>query len=131
MTPSLSLVRRAWAQFASTALGVWLMAAPAVLDYAGLSADVHRIAGPVAASFAFVAIWEHLRPLRWANVAFGVLLVGAPWALGSSTVATANGVVVGLLLAGLAFLRGEVRKSYGGGWSSLWTGDVAGEGDAG
>lgn len=123
----LALVRKGWAQALGALLGVWLMAAPAVLDYAGIASTTHRVVGPVVASIAFVALWEHMRPLRWANFALGVLLVAMPWAFAYGPAATANGVVVGLLLAGLALVRGTVDGEYGGGWSSLWTGNVAGE----
>lgn len=119
----IALLRKAPAQALATALGVWLMAAPAVLGYAGVVADLHRIVGPVAASFAFVALWEHMRPLRWVTLALGLPLVVAPWVLGTGPAATANSVVVGLLLGGLAFARGRVEESYGGGWSVLWSGD--------
>ena len=122
----LGVLRNAWAQVLSMFLGFWLMAAPAVLGYGGQLADAHRILGPLSAAFALMAIWGHMRPLRWANVLFGALVVLAPFVVGVGTVALANSVVAGLLLAGLAFVRGEVENRYGGGWSSLRTGDVAG-----
>lgn len=123
----LAMLRNAWAQVLSALLGVWLMASPAVLNYAGTAGDTHRIVGPVAASFAFVAIWAHMRPLRWVNLALGFLLIAVPWVVTFPPLATANGVVVGLLLIGLAFVCGMVEGKFGGGWSSLWTGNVAEE----
>lgn len=125
----LGVVRNAWAQVLSMFLGFWLMAAPAVLGYGGRLADAHRILGPIAAAFALIAVWGHMRSLRWANVLFGALVVVAPFVVGVGTVALANSVVVGLLLVGLSFARGEVEERYGGGWSSLRTGDVAGSDD--
>ena len=118
-------IRNAWAQVASMLLGFWLMAAPAVLGYAGTPADAHRILGPVAASFAIVAVWEHMRPLRWVEVPLGGLLILVPLVLGAGLAATANSVVVGALLAALAFVRGGVEEEYGGGWGPIWTGNVA------
>lgn len=120
------VIRNAWAQVLSTFLGLWLMAAPAVLGYGGRLADAHRILGPITAAFALMAVWGHMRPLRWTNVPLGVLVVVSPFVVGVGTVALANGVVAGLLLVGLSFVRGEVIEEYGGGWSSLWTGDTAG-----
>ena len=119
-------IRNAWAQVVSMFLGLWLMAAPAVLGYGGRLADAHRILGPLAAAFALMAVWGHMRPLRWMNVLLGALVVLAPFVVGVGTVVLANSVVVGLLLVGLAFVRGTVTQEYGGGWSSLWTGDIAG-----
>ena len=121
----MSAFRNAWAQATSAVLGVWLMAVPAVLDYAGTASAAHRILGPVAAAVGFVAIWAHMRPLRWANVLVGGLLLVTPFAFGFDTAATANGVVTGALLVALAFVRGTVEESFGGGWAALWTGDVA------
>lgn len=120
----LTMLHKAWAQAAAAVLGVWLVASPAVIGYAGTAGDVHRIVGPVAASFAFIAIWEHMRSLRWTTLALGAPLVVLPWILGFGTAATANSVVVGALLSGLAFVRGRIEESYGGGWSSLVTGRV-------
>jgi hypothetical protein len=122
-------VRNAWAQVVSMFLGLWLMAAPAVLGYGPPAADVHRVLGPVAAAFALMAIWGHMRPLRWMNLLFGGLLVVVPFVFAFGTVATVNSVAIGLVLAGLGFVRGEVTERYGGGWSSLWTGQTAGSDD--
>lgn len=126
-------LRGAWAQLLSVLLGLWLMAAPAVLNYDGWVADAHRILGPVAAAFALVAVWGHMRPLRWANVLVGglavlaPLLVFTPYASTIGAAAGANSVVVGLALVGLSLVRGTVYGDFGGGWSSLRTGDVARE----
>ena len=122
----LGVIRNAWAQVLSMFLGFWLMAAPAVLGYGGTLADAHRIVGPIAAAFALMAVWGHMRPLRWTNVLFGAIVVVAPFVVGVGTVVIAHSVVVGLLLVGLSFVRGEVTERYGGGWSSVRTGDVAG-----
>ena len=123
----LEMVRRAWAQALAAVLGVWLMASPAVFGYAGSASAVHRIVGPVAAGFAFVAIWGHMRPLRWVLLVLGTLLIVVPGVLGVGLTATVTSIVVGGLWGGLAFVRGEVPESYGGGWSSLWTGDAGGD----
>ena len=127
----------AWAQIISVALGWWLMAAPAVLGYAGLAADAHRILGPIASAFALIAVWGHVRPLRWANVPLGglvaavPLLAVTPYASPFTLAATVNRVLAGVALVALSFVRGEVYGEFGGGWSSLWTGDVVGESESG
>ena len=127
----LDKLRNAWAQVLTAFLGIWLMAAPTVLGYGGLVSPIHRIVGPVTAAFAIVAISPHMRPLRWMNLPLGGALVVSPFLVDAGTAATLNGVVVGLAVVGLGFVRGEVTESFGGGWSSLWTGDVAGEGREG
>ena len=119
-------LRNAWAQALSFLLGLWLMAAPAVLGYADATtaSAVHRIVGPVAAGFGLNAIWGHMRPVRWVNVPLGLVLVGAPLLLSYGLLGAVNSVVVGLLIAGLALVRGRIPETYGGGWSTLWTGDL-------
>lgn len=120
-------LRNAWAQFVTVALGLWLMAAPAVLGYSGTPADVHRVLGPVTAAFALIAIWGHMRPLRWLSPPLGAAITVAPFLWSFGTVALVNSVLVGLAVAGLAFVPGRISEDYGGGWSSLWTGNVSGD----
>lgn len=114
-----------WARWVSVAFGVWLMAAPALLGYAGVVADVHRVVGPVTASFAFIAVWQHMRLLRWMNIPLGAALLVVPWTFGFDSTATLNSLVVGLVLITLALVRGPVEQRFGGGWSAIWPGDTA------
>ncbi|HEV2147993.1 MAG TPA: SPW repeat protein [Longimicrobiaceae bacterium] len=111
-----------WARLGSTALGIWLMAAPAVLGYSGAAETSDRIAGPVIATFAIVAISEVTRPLRRVNTVAGVWLLLAPWLLGFPAAAAWNSVAVGVLVIGLSLVRGTVESRFGGGWRVLWTG---------
>lgn len=111
-----------WARLLNAALGIWLMAAPAVLGYGGPAANVDRIVGPVAASFAIIAIWEATRPVRHVNLLLGAWLLLAPWVLGYPTTATVNSLVVGAALIALSRVRGKVEDRFGGGWSRVWNG---------
>jgi hypothetical protein len=119
-----------WAQLLNVMLGVWLMAAPAVLGYSGPAAVNGYIVGPVAASFAAVALWEATRPLRWVNLALGLWLLAAPWALGHGWIALANSTAVGVLLLGFSLVPGPRRHRIGGGWASLWKQTPASPGPA-
>lgn len=102
------------AQILNFAIGIWLMAAPAVLGYGPPAATNDRIVGPIAGSFAFVALWEVARPLRWAVVPLGLWQVAAPWFLGAYPVhAIWNSVLSGLLLTALACVRGRIRQRFG------------------
>lgn len=110
-----------WARLANTAVGIWLMAAPAVLGYGGPAATNDRIVGPLAATFAIVAIWETTRALRWLNLALGLWLLAAPWLLGGyAGDAVLNSLAAGALLALFSLVRGEMKQKYGGGWRALW-----------
>ncbi|MGH2350131.1 MAG: SPW repeat domain-containing protein, partial [Chloroflexota bacterium] len=112
---------RMWSQLLSVLLGLWLMAAPAVLGYVGPAADSDHIVGPLAVSFACIAIWQVTRGMRWLNVPLGLWLLVAPWLLQYPLPATVNSIVVGLLLIVLSMVRGEVTERFGGGWSSLFS----------
>ena len=109
------------ARLVNVALGVWLMAAPAALGYGAAAAVNDRIAGPLAAAFAVVAMSEATRPLRWAGAPLGIWLLAAPWVLGYSGAApTVNNLLTGAALVLLAPLGGSIRSRLGGGWSYLW-----------
>lgn len=110
-----------WAQVLNAALGIWLMAAPAVLEYGEPAMTNDRICGPVAATFAVIAWWEATRSVRWVNLPLGLWLVLAPWILGYSETSTVvNSVAVGLVMAACSTVRGTVEKRYGGGWSAAF-----------
>jgi hypothetical protein len=108
-----------WFRAANVAVGVWLMAAPAVLGYGHPAADFHRILGPVAAAVAIIAMAEVTRPFRWVNLPVGLALVLVPLLRGYSGAALANSLLCGTAVVALASLRGRVTKRVGGGWRSL------------
>lgn len=110
------------ARLLAAALGIWLMAAPSVLGYAGAAMRNDRIIGPLAASFALIAIWEVVRPLRHLNTLLGTWLLVAPWLLGFPPPATINSLLVGAALILLSRVRGPLKQRFAGGWSSLWRG---------
>lgn len=102
-------------------LGVWLLVSPAVLGYEGIAAKNSQIVGPLAASFAIIAIWEATRQLRYMNVLLGIWLLLAPWALRfESRLALWNSLIAGVLMIVCAMARGPIRQRLGGGWSALW-----------
>jgi uncharacterized membrane protein len=110
----------------SILLGLWLMAAPAILDYTGPAAVHFRIVGPVVAAIATIALWEITQPVRWANVLCGAWLIVAPWIFGFTTGALINSVNVGVVLIAVTLPRGARTQRYGGGWASLLPGGEAG-----
>lgn len=108
------------ARYVNIVLGVWLMAAPSILSYGPPAQTNDRIFGPIAVTFATVAIWETTRVLRWGNFWIGLWLIAAPWILGYGTTPLINSVLVGAVIAGLALIRGDITDKFGLGWSSLW-----------
>jgi hypothetical protein len=107
-------------QIINTALGIWLMATPAVLRYGRPASTNDHIIGPLVATFACIAIWEATRPVRWVNLPLGLWLMVAPLALGHSPAGMLNSVLCGIAIAALSCAGGDVRQQFGGGWSALW-----------
>ncbi len=112
-----------WAQIINTLLGIWLMFTPAVLNVSDAAATNDRIVGPFVVSFAFISLWDVLRPVRRVNLLLGLWMVMAPWILDNPATATLNETLVGLTIAGLSLVRGTVKTPYGGGWRTLLCGN--------
>ncbi len=108
-----------WPRILNTALGIWLMAAPAVFGYEGAAATNDRIVGPLIAMAGIIAAAGATRPVRRVNTAFGAWLVIAPLLLGYAWTPAINSVVVGLCVVGLSLVRGKVSDTFGGGWSAI------------
>ena len=108
-----------WWQRIAFGVGVWLMAAPALLSLGETAADVLHIIGPIAASVGFVAANEVTRGLRWLNVLTGLALVIAPVAFSFAPAALVVSLCSGVALIGLAFLGGRTTTRFGGGWRAL------------
>lgn len=105
----------------NVAVGIWLMAAPAVLDYGGKAATNDRIVGPVTITFATIAIWESTRSVRWVNVILGVWLLLAPRILMyGPTSPKINSLVAGVLMIAFGLVRGPIEQQFGGGWRAIW-----------
>lgn len=113
------------AQVVNAALGIWLMAAPAVLGYSGAARMNDRIIGPMAAACAVIALHEVARSLGRVNLVFGVWLLFAPLVFGYEITALLNSTLVGLLLICCSLVRGPGQQRLGGGWSSLWKSNLA------
>jgi hypothetical protein len=108
------------AQYLVAVLGIWMMAAPAVLGYAGTAEAIARTAGPIVATLAVVAISECTRDVRLANIPIGVFLISAPLFVAQPPDAAVNGVAVGAAVVILSRVRGHVRMRFAGGWRALW-----------
>lgn len=105
-------------------LGIWLMAAPGVFNLSKTISDNDRIVGPVAATFAIIAIWECTRNVRWLNLPLGVWLLLAPWILNyGNSVATVNDMATGALIIALCFVKPKREQRFGGGWAMLFKSD--------
>jgi hypothetical protein len=99
------------------ALGVWLMAAPAVLGSTGEAADFDRVAGALVVTWAVIGFGEIVRPIRLLNVLMGLGLLTAPWILtGDSETSRWNDTIAGIAIIVLSVPRGRVEERFGA-WS--------------
>lgn len=107
-------VKAPWTLIASTLIGFWLMASPAIFGSTGAIANNDYLVGPLVAVVAGTAMAEVGRPARFGNIAFGLWLIAAPWLLsGATTGSTVNDIGAGLLLIALSIPRGTIRDTYG------------------
>jgi hypothetical protein len=111
-----------WPQVVATLVGLWLMAAPAVLGFGEPASTVSHVIGPLAASASWIAVWSVTRGVRWLDLLFGAALLVAPLAFGYPTMAFVNSVIMGLALLALPFASSGAVSGYGGGWATLWPG---------
>jgi hypothetical protein len=107
-------------QWITVAVGLWLMAAPAVVGYGGLASRQARLIGPLVAAIAWIASSEVTRAVRWLNLPIGLALVllslGPGYSRAASIVAAVSGTVVVLVL----LRRHQVKSRMGGGWRAIW-----------
>lgn len=109
-----------WAQVVNTILGLWLMAAPAVLGHAGQPlGKFDRAIGPAVAAVSFVAVAQISRSVRWLTMPLAAVLLVVPWILDAPTASKVNSVVVAAAMLLLAPLGRPDQRRYGNGWSTL------------
>ncbi len=104
-----------WNLLLSAALGIWLMAAPAIFGTEGTAADSNHLVGALVVTLAVIAMAEVTRTARFLNILCGIWIISAPWLLNGAGMATIwNSVIVGLGLIIFSLPRGQVRERYGG-----------------
>ena len=113
---------RRWQDWATFALGLWLAVSPWFADYAGhdvatANAAIVGLALALTAHFGFSC--DHLST-EWLNLAGGLWLIAAPFALGfESQVASVNAVAVGAFIAVLSAWALELDREVGRLWHRL------------
>ncbi len=109
-----------WEDWASFALGLWLAVSPWIAGYAD-----HELATGHAVTVGLaLALGSHFEcvacdefPMEWLNLAVGVWLVCAPFALElGSRVAMASSIAVGTFVALLAVSALSLHKHIGKLW---------------
>jgi SPW repeat-containing protein len=110
---------RRWQDWVSFALGLWLAVSPWLADYAThdaatANAAVIGLALALTAHFGFSC--DHLST-EWLNLAGGLWLIAAPFALGfESHVASVNAITVGVFVVLLCASALQLDREFGRLW---------------
>jgi hypothetical protein len=111
---ALDLSRVPWTLPMAAGLGVWLMAAPAVLELEGQAATSHQVAGAMVVTWSVIAFGEIARPARLLNVPVGLWIAVSPWMFsGATNLSRWTDVLVGALLMVLSLRRGLIDERFG------------------
>ena len=103
-----------WTLVTSAAIGIWLMASPAVFGTAKPASASSHLVGALVLVVAIVAMAEVVRAGRYLNLLAGVWLVLSHWLLtGAPVTARITTTLAGLALIALSLPRGPVVESYG------------------
>lgn len=105
-----------WSLWLCTAIGVWLMFAPAAFGIGvdQSAADSDHLVGSLIIVIAVISLAEVARPARFLNVPLGLWLTTAPWFLaGAMAPSRWNSAVVGLAIVLLSLPLGRLRDHYG------------------
>lgn len=111
-------------QWIIAGLGIYLMAAPALLGYDGTrAADVDRVIGPLIAAVGLISAWEATRNVRWSNILLAgtlILLAVSPWPVPTPRLAMISDIMAAAAVIGLTLIPYPATQRFGGGWRALW-----------
>ena len=109
-----------WPRFVNVLLGIWLTAAPDILQYGDPARTHDHILGPLVMTFAMIAVSESTRSVRWINVLLGNWLVIAPVVFDYSIAQALHSQALGIAVALIAMVKGSLMERFDGGWTTLW-----------
>ena len=101
--------------------GAWLMMAPQIIGYSDKAAGfADYLTGPVLLVVSFLSLWPALRIMRWLELPLAAWIFIAPffmeYSVNDNTLPEILHICMSLILAGVAFVGGETRDNFGGGW---------------
>lgn len=105
-----------WSLWLTTAVGIWLMFAPAAfgIGIQKSAADSDHLVGALIIVVSIIALAEVARPARFLNIPLGIWLLVAPWFLSGATLASRwNSALMGLAVILLSVPLGRLRDRYG------------------
>jgi hypothetical protein len=110
-----------YAQIINTILGILIMILPDVFDFEKTAANVFHIVGPLVVMFAFTAIFESTRLVRWVNAPLGILLIFAPFISDDSEgYPVLFSIIMGGVVFGFSLIKGKAKHHFSGGWKELF-----------
>lgn len=117
-SPSLKAMARGvsipWNLALTTALGMWLMFAPAIFSSAKSSADSDHIIGAFMIVISVIAMAEVVRSARYLLIILGAWLLFGTWLLvGAVAGAMWNDIGIGIAAILLALPKGRIKETYG------------------
>ncbi|MDQ3265335.1 MAG: vitamin K epoxide reductase family protein [Myxococcota bacterium] len=103
-----------WTLLLATVIGFAVVFVPAATGMGKPAADVVRVGGLLAVTFAVIAMGEVFRLVRWMNVLVGLGMALVPWLLdGGTLVGRGLATLAGVAIAALAVPRGPKKERYG------------------
>lgn len=109
-----------WAQVINILLGLLITISPGTWNFSKIESDQFHVTGPLIISLATIALWEVNRNVRIFNIFTGAWLIVAPFLWSYGQEAFWISVLTGMLVIGFSFIKGKIKKRYGGGWRSLF-----------
>jgi hypothetical protein len=104
-----------WPIVTQLAIGVWLMARPDILPFAGTTADCDHLLGAIVVTIATVATAEVTRIARFINVLLGLLLIIAALLFaGNLPIVFGSELISGIVLIFVSLPRGRIVERYAG-----------------
>jgi hypothetical protein len=104
-----------WPIIAQLLIGIWLMARPDILPFAGQTANCDHVLGALAVTVAAVATAEVTRIARFANVLIGLLLIVSAFVFAMhQPIVLCSDLVSGILLILVSLPKGEIVERYAG-----------------
>jgi uncharacterized membrane protein len=104
-----------WTLLVSAGIGMWLMAAPALLGVDERAADSDYLTGALVITCAVIAFGEIARPVRLLNIPLAIWIAVAPWVLsGATDVSRWVDLAIAALLVMLSIPRGRIEQAFGG-----------------
>jgi hypothetical protein len=95
------------------AIGIWLMFSRLTVGSDGAMANADHLLGSLIVTTSVIALAEVARPVRFANVGFGAILLITPFVFDAQAPSIVSNILCGLALIALSFRRGAVHSHYG------------------